>query len=220
MLLMGKKMEVREAHDVEQYIFSRWIEEELKPREGIHLSDLDLCLGKAYYRKTDEKEGRRVLPSNELLLLFMLGWAMQHEVLGVPEEEMELDGIKMSVDAPFNGEFIEFKTTRLSAGKFSFDEHPNWIMRTKGYCHARGITKGFIVIIFLNGDYKPPRPMMKAFELEFTPEELQSNWLNVRSRKEILEEAIEHKSYPSTDYHAGWECKRCEHNVPGRCMTK
>ncbi len=37
-------MEVKQAHDVEQYIFSRWIEEELKPREGIHLSDLDLCL--------------------------------------------------------------------------------------------------------------------------------------------------------------------------------
>ena len=31
-------------------------------------------------------------------------------------------------------------------------------------------------IFFVNGDWKPPTPIAKAWELEFAPEDLAENW--------------------------------------------
>jgi hypothetical protein len=212
-------LEVRIADELRRYLFDRWYDEELKPREGIHLSDLDMCLGKSFYKKMDEAEGRLILPSESLMLRFMLGWSLQHEILGVPEEYMEVDGIQMSVDAPINGKFIEFKTTKLNSAKFDVNEHPSWLMRTKGYCRFRGITSCYIVVCFLNGDYGRTTRNMQliAYEITYTPEELEENWAEVLRRRDLLLHALETGKYPSPDFHEEWACKECEHNIPGRC---
>ncbi len=76
----------------------------------------------------------------------------------------QLDGIWMSPDGilPEEGGCpIEYKLTWYSANKPcpEDDVFRPWRWQLQSYCKGLGVQRGLLVPQFINGDYKPPRPM-------------------------------------------------------------
>lgn len=82
------------------------------------------------------------------------------------------DGIKIATDKNI---VEEYKCTWKSANRMP-DENLNWLIQTKAYCFMLECTTCHLHVLHLNGDYKPPRPMYKLWELEYSPQELIDNW--------------------------------------------
>lgn len=104
--------------------------------------------------------------------------------------EVELDGIIMSPDGiefDNNEEVVlsEYKLVWSSSRRPPTDNW-KWMSQIKGYCKGLNLVKVNMYILYLNGDWKPPMPQYKGFQIEFTPLEIQENWemlLNHARRK-------------------------------------
>ena len=210
-------MEVRETCDAkDKLLYDLWVKY-AKPREGMHASDLDLCLGKPYYRKTAPLP----LPMSSIVL-FMLGYAFQHEMTGEPDDiEVVLGGIEAGLDSTYTNpdgslDILEFKTTAESlelkdGTRFTPTKHASWMRRAMTYCMVCGIsTVRFIVLFTITRK-------IGEWTVLFSQEEVEANWQEVLTRKSIVEKAIADKVYPVPDLHEPWECGYCENNIPGRC---
>ncbi len=71
-----------------------------------------------------------------------------------------------------------------------YAEFWGWLVRIMGYCRAVGTTQARLIVLFVNGDYsyKPGHgPQMRRFDLTFTPEEIEDNWVMGRRMAAILE---------------------------------
>lgn len=87
----------------------------------------------------------------------------------------------------FNGETIlgEFKCTWYSSRNAPFEKKfDKWICQIKAYCFHLKISKAWLYVLFVNGDYsyKPPHggPCLLKWELEFTRAELEREWAMLR----------------------------------------
>lgn len=198
-------MRITDAPEVTELILEDFAERITAPRSGIHLSDLDLCLGKAFYRKTAP------LPATEeQLMYYVRGQAIQEWALAEKEVKQEHDGIQMSLDSPLAGRFLEFKTTAASAKEFD-PAKPHWMRRLMGYCKWFGGNTAYLTVYFLFQN------RLQSWKFTFIEKELALNWKDILARKERLIAAIKAKTYPEPDEHEAWECNSCENNVPGRC---
>lgn len=174
-----------------------------KERTGIHLSDLDLCLKKAYYRRLHPQP---ITPKQGIM--YAIGYGVQEYLWPGEEVPLVVDGINCSPDS-YKGN--EVKTTRASMKNFD-PLKPHWLLRIKGYCKALGITKYLLSVIFLL-----PSELL-TWEFHFTPEEIEENWKEVLMRRDILKLALETNSPPIPDFHQDWECKKyCE--CTGFCLN-
>ena len=171
-----------------------------KPREGIHLSDLLLCLRKTYYRRQG-----LLSPTDKECLLYVTGLSI-HEFLA-PESEFSLvvDGITCSPDAYG----WEIKSGRMSSKNFYPSSHPHWEQQILGYCKALGITEYYLTVFFLVGDYSPPFPQIQVWKVVATQEEIDRNWSEMLRRRDVLVEALETGIPPPTDTTLSWECQYC-----------
>jgi hypothetical protein len=95
--------------------------------------------------------------------------AIQHDGVWCSPNRIRLD--PWSVD--------EFKLTWYSASK----QCPTdpvfwpWVVQIKAYCYVVGTFEAFLTVLYVNGDYKPPKPMEpQTFHLTFTEHELKENW--------------------------------------------
>ena len=173
-------------------------------REGIHLSDLIYCLRKAYFRKTNQAPDA----SDEQLMMYVMGMAIQNWMFPEPEKVIELDGIACSPDVASG---IEVKSTRKSMGKFNVMEMEHWLKQIKGYCKVMGKTEFDLVTFFVCGDYKPPFPKLGIPKtLTFTPLEIEENWNTMKERKIELDKALKNNVAPPFGTEMSWECEKCE----------
>ena len=187
-------------------------------REGMHLSDLLFCNYKTYYRK----KGLTAPLSDEQVLLFMTGYAFQYflfpknPILG--ELIYEKDGIICSPDV--EDEYIagieiplaEVKSTRMNMNKFKVEDNQHYIEQCAGYCAYKGVQSCDLIVFFVMGNYAPPFPNAKIFEINFTEEELADYWKEFLRRKDVLEEALKNDTLPDLHFGYDWECQknRCE----------
>lgn len=208
-------MKITERPDLQAKLVRDLQEKNVKDRSDIHLSDLDGCLRKAFYRRT-----ARIEPTEKQLMMYFLGWAVQHEAVGDDEMECKLDGIAMSFDSVAMSPFVEFKTTRQSLKNFKAEDHAQWMQRIKAYARAGGEQSALLAVVFLNGDYKPPLPLLRVYALEFTEEELAVNWQVVLEKRDILVKYLGENCPPPYEEarYEEWECETCENNCPGRCF--
>lgn len=116
--------------------------------------------------------------------------------------EMELSGIYMTPD----GESVDviitsrgrlavhiiheakatYKSTR-TVGDFS--NQWMWLTQCKGYCKAAGTRFATMYVLFICGDYKYPlTPQLKVWQIEFTQEDLDQTWADLR---EYMTERLE-----------------------------
>ena len=176
-------------------------------REGIHLSTLVYCLTRSYFNLTNYTK-----PTDEEVMLFALGYGLQ-DVLTPDKAEAplyELEGITYSPDFQIitgDGKTVEVKTTRMSLNK---DLPETWLVYMMGGCHILSINEYYLTVLYMMGNWKPPFPQLRSFKLTFTEEELNSNWLYLLDRKEVLEDAIATGKPPQPfTYCYDWECKHC-----------
>lgn len=108
------------------------------------------------------------------------------------QQAFEKDGIRFTPDginiATNPWVVLESKATWMSL-KQGID-HPkfrHWFWQIMGYCHGVDTNRGLLEVLFVNGDYRPSQPVLKAWELEFTPRELQENWLMLLNQKRALQ---------------------------------
>lgn len=179
--------------------------------EGIHLSDLIYCLTKSYHRITDP------LPATDQeVMLFSLGFGLENMLL---RDESRVspgckDGIHYSPDfIPLTAGRAELKTTRASTTR---DLPETWVEQIKGYAYAEGLLTYDLVVLHMLGNYKPPFPVIKGYQLTFSQEELVEQWQRFLSRRFVLDTCL-HDAIPPDPLHwcKDWECKYCTYRI--RC---
>jgi hypothetical protein len=98
---------------------------------------------------------------------------MCEEIIGTPDLVRVDESGMMTV--------IDTKFTWKSAAKFdkygSIEEHFwTWIVQVACYCRMMHTNVAELYVFFVNGDYRPPRPCIKAMRLEFSDVELAEYW--------------------------------------------
>lgn len=174
-------------------------------REGLHLSSII----KSILVGLDPKRFGGGLTSSSYAR-FEVGYALEDMLTrrrlerGVLlQQSVEKDGVRMTLDGldilTPGWKVLESKATWLSLrdpapkGKLGMPrtpDHPkfrHWIWQTMGYCHGVDTNRALLEVLFVNGDYRPSQPVLKAWELEFTPQELQENWAMVLNAKRSLQ---------------------------------
>lgn len=103
----------------------------------------------------------------------------------VRPDEFEMDGITGSPDVIRVNEWrvVELKFRWMSAHKFDQLEKWFWteLVQVKGYCKLIGSQTAELVVFFVNGDYCPPRPMVRGVLLEFTEQEIEESWRMIKN---------------------------------------
>ena len=91
--------------------------------------------------------------------------------------EIECDGIFGSPDAVDTDDccLMEFKVTWKSSNR-AIESFFKYMLQVKAYCHMLGLTKVRLYVFYVAGNWRPPIPQLKAWELEFAPHELKDNW--------------------------------------------
>lgn len=110
--------------------------------------------------------------------------------------EMTRDGVIMTPDTldARDGSVVEFKLTTKSYSWFTdpkknpFIEFKRWWWQIMSYCRAYGSRRAKLIVCFFNGDYKPPKPKVVCFGLEFSQEELDDNWRVLMQYARLMEE--------------------------------
>lgn len=217
-------MKIRESKEKRQALFDtiRQRGHYDEPREGMHLSDLLFCNYKTYYRK----KGLTAPLSDEQVLLFMTGYAFQYFLFPKNDEKTyEKDGIICSPDVEdeylwtsdchpmgFKLPLAEVKSTRMNMNKFRVEDNPHYIEQCAGYCCVKEVLSCDLIVFFVMGNYAPPFPNAKIFEINFTEEELADYWKEFLRRKDVLEVALKNDTLPDPHFGYEWECQknRCE----------
>jgi len=174
-----------------------------KEREGIHLSDLNYCSRKAFFRRT----GLSPQPTDELCVMWMTGFAFQTYMFPLEKEiPLVVEGIICTPDIS-NG--IEVKSTRQSSRNFDLESMEHWKRQILGYCKALNKLEYDLVVLFVCGNYAPPFPDIDCWHIETTVEEVEDNWNELLRRKHNLLVALTEGIPPKPDC-ADWEWKYCE----------
>lgn len=82
----------------------------------------------------------------------------------------------------------EWKCTWTSA-RGGLDAHPDWMMQMPGYCEAYGFNSAVLRAFYVNGYYEKGqmgKPVVRAWKLTWSDEELEENWGLIESHKQIM----------------------------------
>lgn len=202
--------------DLQAKVYQNIRESMVKDRQGMHLSDLIYCNRKAYFKK----KGLAPVPSDELCMLWMTGYAFQAYMFPSDKEVTTVvDGVNCTPDIPSG---IEVKSTRQSAGRFTVESMEHWKRQILGYCKSLGLLEYDLVVMFVCGNYKPPFPSMDCWHISVSQDEVDNNWALVQVKKAILEKALVDNVPPFPDCE-NWEWEYCEFigNCPNtQCSRK
>lgn len=193
------------------------------------LTGLVTCLEKTWLRRHGEIDYDD--DSEEFKLIVTVGSAYhgllppmdapreQHVRLTVPDvgqvtcyiDWLEPEDPSAGRDEP--GNFLvpcELKTTRSSANKPPSD---HYIEQVAGEVALSGQTRGRLYVLYLAGNYRPPMPQMKVYEVEFSEDEME-DWREELGRR--LAVVLGPERPPRGEMHS-WECKHCNAKALGIC---
>lgn len=168
-------------------------------REGIHVSDLVLCLREAYFRKVCPK------PPSETQLMFFLDGARRHsalESLSDVRTEVEVEGMGVVGTVDMLGNCpIEFKSTRAAKAL------PDHYFKQLGYYAAlTGSSQGILAVQRLNKRESP----FEFYSVEYDAVDIDGLKRDMSVKRASLESALESNStegLPMTE--ESWKCENC-----------
>lgn len=121
----------------------------------------------------------------------------------VYQKEFQVDGVYLTPDCLDHKNKVveEYKWTKVSLNRFDREGlekvWPGYLMQMKAYCKAAGYSKALLVVLFVNGDYRwgtpGADPTPKRFEIEFTRQEVEENWLLILGKKREMERRARRK---------------------------
>ena len=177
------------------------IREKFVPRRGIHLTDLTLCLRKAYFRK----QGMAPPITERQCMFYIAGLAIQDYLLEPYNVTTQKDGIICSPDFCSVKGLEEVKSTRMSSHKFDPEDITHWKRQILGYMEALEVTEANLVVFFII------EASLQVWSAKATEEEIEANWEWLLERKIELENAIARMQLPPyPDAEERWQCRNCE----------
>ena len=176
-------------------------------RQHPSVTDLIYCLTKSAH----DSWGSKAEPSRQTKLYFTIGLGLEKALLSGRKVEPiagVFEGIHYHLDSIDNDVLTELKTTRIGVKKTP-DEFPQgWLKQIMAYCYVTNRTTAKLVVLHVI------QPEIQSWELEFTPEEVASNWNWLRSRRETWEYFRDREEYPTQfTYNEAWECKECVYKL-------
>lgn len=180
-------------------------------RDGVHCTDLTLCMRQALFRKLSPVE----------LTMKQIGYffdgSRRHETLqklygrGVAEKEVQFEGVKCTIDILDNGIPIEFKTTRAAT---AISEH--WIRQLIFYMLAVESGKGILQIQRIMPSKMRKREeqanLFPAYVIQLDQKGREFWFRNFRERKSAFFEAHRSKDLLRAPIYRGenkWLCFDC-----------
>lgn len=70
----------------------------------------------------------------------------------------------------------EFKATWKSSNRKIDSDFIHWLWQTKAYCHMLGLNRTMLFVLFVCGGWRPPVPIIRAYDITYTDRELKDNW--------------------------------------------
>ena len=180
-------------------------------RQHPSVTDLIYCLTKSFYdmQLGDKKPDF----SNKTKLFFVTGLGLERVLLEARKEKPtvgEYEGIHYHVDSlnGVNTPLMELKTTRKSIKTDFADMPEGWFKQAMAYCKANGLTKIEYAILFII-----PAELV-CYDVEFTQEEVDSNWEWLQGRKGVWNESLANGTWPKEYmYNEPWECNGCKYSL-------
>lgn len=203
------------------------------PESPFHLTELIYCLTKSYMNRFGPASGKpeAFMPTDQSVMLWLLGEKLEDILLESHKTSLHgmTDGISWESDVVLTDSGVtgEMKTTRKSTKNFPFrngqlDVSTGWIKQLLGYMYTNALTKMAYIVWFLMGNYSPPFPELKVYEVEATWAEISENWQWVLWRKQQYEMWIERAELPTPFQYnldapdgggASWECDYCQYRL-------
>lgn len=184
----------------------------LEKREGIHLSSLNYCLTKGYF---DLKSP--IDPTDTELLNFATGYGLQELLFPADTVVYEKDGIiyrpdgTLQVNTADVQKLIEIKSTRAGVKRYEEKLPETWISYMLGGCMIRNTTTYDLGVIYLS---ERPSARILSETIIFEPEEIESNWKWLLSRRDQYKIALDTDTIPQPFTTApSWMCDSCRYKV-------
>ena len=219
-------VEVKVAEGTRRELLDRLARKYVKPREGIHVSDLTRCLTMNHWSRVFPQD---TVP-DQTLMYFAAGWGLEEVLLsdgeGSQPETLYWEGIHLTRDyITLQGHGLDLKTTRMSPadnGEPKRGWPDTWMRQLKSYSYvetmmkygdipADGATYAVAIFYIIQGQ-------LAVIDLHFSFEELMENWDWIQERKrheEIARQEFERNSMDLTlfatpyNWNEPWECKTC-----------
>jgi len=180
-----------------------------KEREGVHVSDLLMCMREQVFRRLQP------MPIDEKDLSFYALGEGAHLALerlagkggAVSEKVVIVNGITGTIDV-FDNIPIEIKTTR------SRDPTPKpFHLKQLGYYMAMTNSNVGVLLYIMMNDYERP---FRFRTITMSNEELASERREIEARGRVFSEAVHAKdpfraTHVKDDPDLGWKCKRCKY---------
>ena len=183
-------MTIFELPEISAQILSDQIYATTGPRSpGLHLSDIINDIESIFYPK--EYNRKNNINNSwfaslgfiwEQVLSLSFSW-----LLGKRPQEIICDGIACSPDG-INDELElvdEYKCTWRSTKTKPWDVW-RWMIQIKAYCYISGYNIARFHVLYVMGDYKFSGPQCLPFLIEFTDDELLSNWMMLVEHAKIM----------------------------------
>jgi len=190
-----------------------------KPKPLPHVTELINCLTRSYYNRF------KPLPVTDFeALIFMVGIGLERVLLRPHKQNLggEVEGIHFEADFLDYGQIVgELKSTRLSAKKDPGQMPQNWRKQALSYVYAVSRylkipmqEAAMLAVLHLMGEYNPPFPTLKVWDLKFEAEEVIENWKWLKGRKDIyLAHIAENKVPRQFTYNEPYECENCPYKM-------
>jgi hypothetical protein len=204
-----------------QNVRNRWFPDSEGRGETIHMSDIDHCITKVFWERSNATNQG---PTDEQALQWLIGSIFEMMVTGavshVAEESRVYEGVVYTPDYYSDAlkRPAELKSTRMyyvpALGQPKYGWPEGWIRRTKGYAKALGVTEFNLAVLFLI----PSKLVGKL--IRFTQDEVDEFWDEfLAPRRDALKEAFEQELPPHPfSYNDSWECTKCPWQVA--CQAK
>jgi len=167
-------MKIIRTPDITKALYDeiRLRQESNTPEDEIHLGrDILYCNYKSFFRR----QGKVPAKSDNSILLFALGYALQFFLFPKNKEEVYcIDGIHLRPDidnqyiAGIHIPLAEVKSTRVSTKRFNIKEYPQYIEQCLGYCKAKQVTSAYLFVFFVCGCLAPETRILTE-DLQWIP---------------------------------------------------
>jgi hypothetical protein len=107
--------------------------------------------------------------------------------------EVEHDGVFKTVDGIHipDWRLLEYKLTFRSKNRASLDrfesEFWGWFAQLKGNCLAHQTRIASLFVMWVCGDYHPPVPVTRRYNIVFQDQDLIDNWTMLLNHKKVME---------------------------------
>ena len=81
---------------------------------------------------------------------------------------------------------VEYKATWKSSRKPIFEIAPWYKWQVLAYAYMLGITRARLYILYVNGNYAPLMPQVRAWEYQFSDGEVRENWNMIKRNAEDM----------------------------------